>query len=264
MPQPLSRISPDATVTLWPSVDSRVVYVLASSIIALSAQVDHELSLLLVRIIGADARPALAMFDELDSPRAQLRLLGAAARAHLGPGTKQHRVFKAVLKSAEVAQAERHKVAHWIWGHCPELPGALLLADPRAVRTQTIELTRMLEKRKNALVYVLQTDDEQGKQDDIALSKLYAADKESILVYRDGDLSRSIRDLSEALTALHYFRYFLNPIAVNKLAPSNPELVDLETSEGALRRLNSLRLFREAYGPEIDSNDPSTIPPSAS
>ena len=200
------------------------------------------------------------MFDELDSQRSQLRLLTAAARSHFGKDTEPYRVFSAALRVADIAQADRHKLAHWIWGHCPELPNALLLADPKAVRAQTIELTRMLDKRKDSLVYVLSVDDEERKQDEVRISQLYAPDKSAIFVYEDGDFHRSTRDLGEALLALHYFAHYLSPLKLNPLSPPNPALEGLETSDGALRRLMSLRLFREVYARADCSKDQSSTP----
>lgn len=235
---------------------------MASYIVALSAQVDHELSLLLVRIIGASERAALAMFDELDSQRTQLRLLKAAAKAKLGAGSEQYRVFQAVLKTAEVAQADRHRLAHWIWGHCPELPDALLLADPRAVRSQVIALTRLREKRKSTWLYVLGTGEEERKQDDLQIGKLEAPDKDRILVYGHADLQQALRDLSEAMIAVGIFQHYLEPMKFTGTEPPDPEIAHLGTSDGVLRRLNSLRLFREAFDREKDSSDPSSTPQS--
>jgi hypothetical protein len=117
----------------------------------MSAQVDHEISLLLVRVLGAHARPALAMFDTLHSDRVQLDVLQAAAKAEFGEGSERYGVFVAVLKVAGRAQADRHKLAHWIWGHCPELPTALLLANPKAVRARNIARARLQDKRTISL-----------------------------------------------------------------------------------------------------------------
>jgi hypothetical protein len=69
MPERLSVLRPDADVRLWPGpLHNAAVALRVSNIICLSAQVDHELSLLLVRILGANARVAHAMFDAIRSP----------------------------------------------------------------------------------------------------------------------------------------------------------------------------------------------------
>jgi hypothetical protein len=254
-------------VSLWLSFDHerRATYVMAAAIIAVSARIDHELGLLLVQILGANARPALAMFDAIQSDRQQRRLLDAAAKAKFGADTEQYRVFDAVVRLTAAAQSDRHKLAHWIWGYCPELPESLLLADPQALRSRDIERERLLERRADTLGYILTVDDAERKQEDDAINKLYEADPSAILVYGHADLQNALTNLFEAMNALAYYRYFVSPMKVNQLAaPLKPELADLETSDGALRRLNSLRLFREAFRPATGPTDPSSNPPPQS
>jgi hypothetical protein len=262
MPQPLSKIRPNATVILWPPTTNHVLATLAAHIVALSAQVDHELSLLWIRILGTSERSALAMADVFDSQRQQLRLLRAATEAKLGADTEAYRVFSALLKSAETAQSDRQKLAHWLWGYCSELTDTLLVANPKLVRSRATEQAKLLEKREHMLAYILQTEPAVVEQETQAIAKLYAADPEAIWVYDIPDLQKSITDLGEALMALHYFRYYLSPMKPNALAEPNEELRDFQTSDGALRRLNSLRLFREAYARERGSTDQSSNPQS--
>ncbi len=257
MPQLLSKIRSDATVTLWPPTTNHVLATLAAHIVALSAQVDHEVSLLWIRILGTSERSALAMAEMFDSQRQQVRLLRAASKAKLGANTEAYRVFNALLKSTETAQSDRQKLAHGLWGYSPDLQDALLVANPKLVRSQVAEQAKLLEKREHMLAYVLQTDPTIVEQETQAIAKLYAADPEAIWVYDIPDLKRSIVDLGEALMALHYFRYYMTPMKPNALGAPNEELRDFQTSDGALRRLNSLRLFREAYARESSSTDQS-------
>ena len=82
-----------------------------SNIIAMSSQVDHELSLLLVRLLGANARVAHAMFDALRSEHLKKQVLVAAAEVELATDPNRLKVLQAVLRSADVAQADRNKIA---------------------------------------------------------------------------------------------------------------------------------------------------------
>ena len=117
-----------------------------SNIIAMSSQVDHELSLLLVRLLGANARVAHAMFDALRSEHLKKQVLVAAAEVELATDPNRLKVLQAVLRSADVAQADRNKIAHWVCGECPELPNDLLLANPSFVRSQSIAQARIFEQ----------------------------------------------------------------------------------------------------------------------
>src|SRR5262245_30818200 len=143
MPLLLSQVKPDATVTLWGPMLNPYIGVPVANIIALSARVDHELSLLLVHILGAKARAAHAMFDAIRSNQLKMQVLVAAANTELKTEPEKHLAFRAVLKAADIAQEDRNKVAHWLWGSAPELPDALLLANPAFVRLQNIEQLRL-------------------------------------------------------------------------------------------------------------------------
>jgi len=252
MPQLLSNVRRNARVVLWPSTEDRVLGLLASHIVALSSQVDHELSLLLVHVLGANATPALAMFDEFDSQKQQMRLLRAAARAELGDKTKRYRVFDAVLRAVMAAQSDRHKLAHWIWGHSPDIPNVLLLADPKALRIRKIARQRLLTTPIKLSAFLQNGDAEQQKRE-LTLTALYEADPKTVLIYRDEDLNRAMRDLLAALSILDYFRYYLTPLKPNRLLALSVGLSGLGTSAGALKRLNSVDQFRTAFRPSASS-----------
>lgn len=251
MPQPLAIVCPDATVTLSPhSLDDKPdLAKLVCWAIATAAEIEHELSLLLVRVLGADEAPAIAMFDVLRGDYIRAKALGAAANARLNE--EQSRVFEAVTSIAAAAQRDRHKLAHWIWGSCPELPNSLLVANPKFLRWQDIE--RRKTRKPVTLSEVLAGG---APIPDDLMSRLFDFDKSEILIYDRADLLRVSRDLGEAKMALFLFQFYLRPLIRNRLAedavgiaePLDQVVKDLETSEGVLRQLSELRLFREALG----------------
>ena len=250
MPESLSRVRPDANVTLWGPMKSAYVSLRVSNIISLSSQVDHELSLLLVRVLGANARVAHAMFDALRSQHLKTQVLVAAAKVELTTDAEKHRVLRAVLKAADMAQEDRNKIAHWVWGQCPELPDTLLLANPEFVRSQNIEQARVIENPVTLAKFLSAGVFDEDDDSDNDLDKLWEINKDTVEVYSLDVLDRVVQTLVEANNVLFYFRYFMRPMSVNKLSsavpPPPPLLVELETSDGALRKLNSLRLFRVA------------------
>jgi hypothetical protein len=101
MPQPLSRVRPNASIRLAPdSLDGKPeLATLIAYIFAQWATIEAEVGMLLVRILGAT-------FE----------------------------VFEAVLSVLEAVQKPRNKLAHWIYGQCAELPNAMLLADPQSLK----------------------------------------------------------------------------------------------------------------------------------
>ena len=101
------------------------------------------------------------------------------------------------------------------------------------------------------------------------MSKLFDFDKSEILVYDLAELLRVYLNLGQTRLALFFFRYYLQPLTRNPLADTpadseqdaDPVLLDLETSEGSLRRLSEISLVREALARGKGSTDPSSTPP---
>jgi hypothetical protein len=78
MPQPLSKVRAKATVSLHfeHSANKPELTVLVAGIVARWAWIEHDLNILLLHILRAEAKPALAMFSILTNPRLQMRDLG--------------------------------------------------------------------------------------------------------------------------------------------------------------------------------------------
>jgi len=219
-----------------------------SQIFAVSASVDHNLGLLLVRVLGADAIPALAMFSILETQSLQRKALIAAAKSALDENT--YKMFHACLTVAESAQSERHRLAHWIWASCPEIEDAFLLADPRHLREHTIAMEQLWHPK----VRTLETWEKAN------------LDRQKIMVYRRADLDRALRDLREAETVLEAFHSFMEPAITADQAkeygfsPEHPG-----TRAGALQRLNASQPFRQALSRARDkakakNNNPPAQP----
>ena len=105
MPQPLSRVKPNATVRQRPAILDHLpphYAQLVAAIFSFWSLIEYRLSLLLVRILGADAEPALAMFSTLTAQHLQMGALEAAAKASLKE--TEYDVFKATLSVASSVQ----------------------------------------------------------------------------------------------------------------------------------------------------------------
>src|SRR4051812_31129463 len=120
MPQPINRIVPNAHVILRTTVlnDKPDFAILVAQIFATWARIEQQLSFLLVRVLGAQAAPAIAMYSTLTAQHLQLGALDAAAKAGLQEGDYQ--VFKAAVLVADMAQTPRNHLAHWTWAECKD------------------------------------------------------------------------------------------------------------------------------------------------
>jgi hypothetical protein len=183
---------------------------------------------MLVRILGAEAAPALAMFATLTAQHLQLGALEAAAREALTE--KEFDVFKATMNIAKSVQGPRNQLAHWIWAYSPELPDALLLAEPKSAKERDYEFTKALEN---------------GVTDLTELADLNSYDPEHVQVYREDDLKRAQLDLEEASRIAFLTMVYLDSVYVGRR--SLPPGVRGPTREQLFSQLCSHRLFLEAW-----------------
>lgn len=218
-------------------------------IFGLWAIIDQELGMLLVRILKAEEGPALAIYDVLTSDSLRRSALNAAAESVFKDREPELEIFSAVVNVAISAGKLRHKLAHWRWGTCAELPDAVLLADPSALNEQTKELLRIRYAPPDAVEKT-----KRGWEDDLAL---YSFDKSKILVYTRADLERHLDHLQQAMSVMYWYKAYLHPMHTDELIAElratheeiqipMPDEFTRGTSAEALRRLSNLKLFQEA------------------
>jgi hypothetical protein len=193
--------------------------------------VEYRLSLLLVRVLGADAAPALAMFSTLTAQHLQLGALEAAAKVALS--VEEFDVFKAATNVTDRVQTPRNHLAHWIWGSCLELPDALLLAEPKSAKERDRELTLALERSDTAGVNTAE------------MAKLNSYDPTKIRVYKEADLERAALDIEEASLITFLTVVYLDGLFRGRRKPLDPSQTRLTRAQ-VFQQLYGLRLFREA------------------
>jgi hypothetical protein len=132
-PQPVRSVRRNATVLIsheallrHPKLATSMAYA-----IAVWSRIDAELGTILAYMLKGDTQAAVAMYAALTSSQAKMDALEAAARVSLVGDDR--RLFAAVLILVKRAGAKRNRVAHWLWGECPQIPNALILIDPDAV-----------------------------------------------------------------------------------------------------------------------------------
>jgi hypothetical protein len=226
MPQPFTFILPEAKVTQTPDVleDKPEMAILVCKIFATWGMIEHELSLLLMRVLGADAAPAIAMHETLTAQHLQVRALQAAAQAALEP--EDFDLFQAAIAVTEGAQTPRNHLAHWMWGKCEQRPDLLALGDPKHFKVRAARITKAIEEKGKV-----------SRRDAIV-------DPAWVLAYSQNDLVRALRDLKEALEILTTVGLYLHFRKI-KLKTGTADQV-AQAAATALQSLSEQRLFREA------------------
>ena len=238
MPHKFNKIVPDAHIFLDANIldDKPGMAILVTKIFATWAQIEHELSVLLIRVLGANAAPAIAMHTALTAQHLQNTALQAAAKVALSPDDFD--IFQAALSTTESTKTPRNHLAHWIWGGCKQRPDLLALADPE-----------MIKERDHRVAKFYHENPDRDVVDIVSHAELYYFDTSSVLAYSEDDLKRALRDLKESQSVMLRFGLYLNPPSVFTLGmlagfrASNEEI-----RVGLLHKLNDSRLFREALG----------------
>lgn len=137
MPQPLSRVSPNASIIIGNAGDRPLsrhseLAVLAIEALASWCNVEGFLLRLFVDLFGGHGALAAEVFLSLQNQSAKSAAIDAAATTVLRNRDDELRVLRAILAIAKTNEKERNKLAHWTWGESPNIPDALLLVDPRA------------------------------------------------------------------------------------------------------------------------------------
>ncbi|CAN7190616.1 hypothetical protein LJR230_000422 [Trinickia sp. LjRoot230] len=154
MPQPLSRVAPDASIVIGNAGDRPLarhpdLAVLAIEAVASWSNVESFMLGLFVELFGGHNALATEVFLSLEGQAAKSAAIAAAAASVLKDRVAELSVLRAILAIVKTNEKDRNKLAHWTWGDSPNLPDALLLVDPR---TTVHELDR-------CDVYVYRTQD---------------------------------------------------------------------------------------------------------
>lgn len=154
MPQPLSRIAPNAGVLLGNAGDRPIsrhpeLAVLAIEAIASWGNVEAFLLRLFICLFGGVESVASEVFLALGNQSAKTAAINVAAESVLQNRDDERKILKALIAISKTHEKSRNKLAHWIWGDSPQLPDALLLVDPRL----------SIEHPDTSKIYVYKADD---------------------------------------------------------------------------------------------------------
>jgi hypothetical protein len=143
MPQPLSTYGPNTGIVHIASSDSspsrhRPTLALgAMHAIAEWSIVDTSMSIVFVTLLGNNPGPAAAIYASIGSG-AKKAAFGAIAESSITDLTVLD-LFGAISKRYASLADERHRLAHWVWGHASYIPDGVLLCDPRTIMGNELE-----------------------------------------------------------------------------------------------------------------------------
>ena len=137
MPNPINRIISDPHVALDTNAlsDKPEMAIAVARIISSWGSIERELSSVLVRLLGANASSAHAIFSILQTQALQTKALEAAAKSVLDKDGFD--AFNAVMAVVDSVKKTRNRLAHWCWGTCRQRPEYLILADPKMLKEAT-------------------------------------------------------------------------------------------------------------------------------
>lgn len=225
-PQPLSSVRRDARPYLAADIivkQQPELAALAAGVIAHAAHIENLFGAILTTMLGANAAPAAAMFRALTSMNAQADVLAAAAEVVLDPVDQD--LLGVLTALCEKAAKHRHRLAHWAWAGCFELPDAIILIDPEG----------LLEYELNTNSF-MSPNEGRGLGDDF--------DPKWALVYRKKDLEEAVAALNRAHMLLSVFRTCVVPFVREEPRfrdPQYPRLLAQPEIAEALAKLAEAR-----------------------
>jgi hypothetical protein len=182
-PQPLSKVNPQAGISLGPGVLAMrpQLAAIVTEIIALESEIDLQRGRYLAALLGSNQMVGVAMFLAITSAVTRRDTLDAASKAILND--LEYELFTRTARAVKAVEKERNAFAHQLWGISDDLPDALLLVDAEYRLKHLLEIDALMRQR----VF----DIASSNQALPPLALLAALDPSKIDVYRKSDLERS-------------------------------------------------------------------------
>ena len=143
------------------------------------ARVEANLGKAFILMLGAEARPAAAMYGSLKSPQAKAETFLAVAKMTLSVELVE--TFEAVLIHVNRVAEIRNRLAHGLWATSHAIPNALLLVDARHELARQRDMTKIV------------WSDLDEMPDEAEIPKIHPKD---VFVYFEKDLQEEIERIS--------------------------------------------------------------------
>ena len=192
MPQPLSRVRPNADVTasIGALTNSPQFAMKVMTVIGYWAHIDGDLATIFSAFLKTEIPVGVAMYRALNGGATRRAVFLSAAEAAL-PRWK-FLLTQAVIIANAGARAQRNDFAHHVWGRSDDLPDAMLLMPAEVVVDSNLS-HRIVHEVDGA---------------NVIIPKGY--DASAIMVYRDGDFDRAIEQTVAAqMRVIHLYQTVL-------------------------------------------------------
>lgn len=141
------------------------------------AHIDYLATLITAKVLRADFKVVASMLVALTSADARRNAINAAIANGL---PEEAELFQAIQKAIKPSRQRRNDFAHHLWGTCPQIPDALLLADPRDISMRYAEYL------------------EAEKAGTLSSENTMFAEHSKIMVYRERDLNEEAQSARQA------------------------------------------------------------------
>jgi hypothetical protein len=125
-----------------------------------------------LQLLGANPRPAAAIYASLNSDNVKKEAFRAVAKAVLTP--EEQDFLEAIFWMQGTCSKDRSKIAHWGWGYSPQLPDAILLVDPEdAAQNHITNVEKMSAFRTKMLGALLGEKEVKPEMPNLSVEGIY-------------------------------------------------------------------------------------------
>jgi len=163
-------------------------------VISVCSFIDQQLSAIMANFIKADFETVTAMLLALSGAEGRRAAMNAAAQTALSKD--DYCLYTAVLKATTPPRNQRNKYAHHLWGTANYIPDGLLLIDPRYAARCDAKFAAELKAYREALAARRTQPPPLAPMPEHPTHDFF--DYTRILVYRETDIDRDIRDALKA------------------------------------------------------------------
>jgi len=215
MPQPLSALTPEIlpgggvkivvfnqdTLADRPKLAAKVMRVISTC-----SFIDQQLSKIMANFIKADFELVTAMLLAMSGAEGRRAAMNAAA--HTALSEEDYCLYMAVLKVTAPPRNQRNKYAHHLWGTANYIPDGLLLIDPRYAARCDAKYAAEFKAYREALDAHRIQSPRPAPMPKPPTHDFF--DYTQILVYREPDIDRDIRDALKAVDMIGHLTVALS------------------------------------------------------
>ena len=249
MPQPLSSLGERVTeIHLSNSMDSPArqrpqLALLAMNVIAEYSILETFFMNVFIEMLGANPEPAAAIYAALNSDKARKDAIRAVSGVVLTDS--QSDLLEVLFVLLDRCAKDRNKIAHWTWGHSPQLPDAVLLVDPENHAQNKLRWDRETSDfRRKSLAASLMNESRNHP--------VPSPSRDGIYVFTDKDFLEASARIQKLIGSVTKFNFIIDRnFPGNRGDELEKKLSDEpEVREALAHRLERRRKFQEAPQPQ--------------